>query len=216
MRKTALIVLFCASFAGAPAAFADARADYEAAVAALRAGKQKEAIAFLTRAIVSKEVSGDALAALYALRAEVHVQSGQPLDAVVDFTKAIELLPNDSGAERFALLYYNRAEANSRSAKLDAAIADYTKTIELVPDHAAAFGDRAVAYAQLKKFKEALDDLSRAQFLAPNSPIPYFNRGRIYEGMGRKNEAIAEYRKARAADPKMKEPQEALKRLGAR
>ena len=34
--------------------------------------------------------------------------------------------------------------------------------------------------------------------------------------MNRKTEAIAEYRKARTLDPKMKEVQEALRRLGAR
>jgi len=85
-----------------------------------------------------------------------------------------------------------------------------------MPDHASAYHDRAVIYAMQKKYTEALDDLSRAEFLIPNSPLPYFNRGRVYESMGKKVEAIAEYRKARALAPRMKEPQEALRRLGAR
>jgi tetratricopeptide (TPR) repeat protein len=85
-----------------------------------------------------------------------------------------------------------------------------------VPDHASAFHDRALIYAQQKKYQEALDDLSRAQFLVPNSPLPYFNRGRVYETMGKRAEAINEYKKARARAPRMKEPQEALRRLGVR
>ncbi|MGH7005371.1 MAG: tetratricopeptide repeat protein, partial [Alphaproteobacteria bacterium] len=83
-------------------------------------------------------------------------------------------------------------------------------------DHASAFHDRALVYAQQKKYPEALDDLSRAQFLVPASPLPYFNRGRVYETMGKRDEAINEYKKARARAPRMKEPQEALRRLGAR
>jgi tetratricopeptide (TPR) repeat protein len=85
-----------------------------------------------------------------------------------------------------------------------------------MPDHSGAFHDRALIHAQQKKFQEALDDLSRAQFLIPNSPLPHFNRGRVYEMMGKRPEAINEYKKARALAPRMKEPQEALRRLGVR
>jgi hypothetical protein len=34
--------------------------------------------------------------------------------------------------------------------------------------------------------------------------------------MGKRNEAILEYRQARALSPRMKEPQDALKRLGVK
>jgi tetratricopeptide (TPR) repeat protein len=161
---------------GAGAARADARADYEAAVEAVKKGKRQEAVDLLTKVIESKEVEG----------------------------------------EQLATMYYTRADLYSQIEKLDQAIADYGKAIEIMPDHAAAFHDRATAYALQKKFTEALDDLSRAQFLVPRSPLPYFNRGRVYEMMNRKNDAIAEYRKARALAPKMREPRDALKRLGAR
>ena len=166
----------CLLLAFGAAAHADARADFEAAVEAVKKGKRDEAIGLLTKVIDSKEVQGEQLATMYYTRGDLHSQTG----------------------------------------KLDQAIADYTKAIEIMPDHAAAFHDRATAYALQKKFTEALDDLSRAQFLVPQSPLPYFNRGRVYEMMNRKNGAIAEYRKARAVAPKMREPQDALKRLGAR
>ena len=176
MRFAALMVvlgLFCAA---AGPGRADARADYEAALEAIKKGQRDQAIALLTKAIDSKEECCSGL----------------------------------------ARLHYSRAELYGIAGKYDDAIADYTKTIENQPDHAGAFHDRALVYAQQKKYAEALDDLSRAQFLLPNSPLPYFNRGRVYEMMGKKNEAILEYRKARALAPKMKEPQEALRRLGAR
>jgi tetratricopeptide (TPR) repeat protein len=164
------------ALAAAVPAQADTRPDYEAAIAAIKQGKRDQAIALLTKVIDSKELSGETL----------------------------------------ATMHYMRADLYSQLAKLDESVADYSKAIEIMPDHAAAFHDRAVVYAQMKKYTEALDDLARAQFLVPNSPLPYFNRGRVYETMGKRNEAIQEYRRARALAPKMKEPQEALRRLGVR
>lgn len=176
MRFAAFMVVLGLVCATAAPGRADARADYEAALAAIKNGQRDEAIALLTKAIESKEECCSGL----------------------------------------ANLHYVRAELYGLAAKYDEAIADYAKTIENQPDHAGAFHDRALVYAQQRKYAEALDDLSRAQFLLPNSPLPFFNRGRVYEMMGKKNDAIAEYRKARAMAPQMKEPQEALRRLGAR
>jgi tetratricopeptide (TPR) repeat protein len=175
MRFAALLVVLGLVLAAVAPGRADNRTDYEAALAAIKQGKRDQAIALLTKIIDSKEECCSTLANLHYLRAELYSVAG----------------------------------------KLDEAIADYGRTIEAMPDHAGAYHDRALVYAQQKKFAEALDDLSRAQFLIPNSPLVYFNRGRVYEMMGKKDLAIDEYRKARALAPKMKEPQEALKRLGA-
>jgi tetratricopeptide (TPR) repeat protein len=176
MRYAALLLalgLFCVDAAPATA---DARADFTLATDAAKKGKRDEALALVTKAIDAKELDGRDLATMHYFRADLLGQAG----------------------------------------KLDEAIADYTKTIELLPDHASSFHDRALIYAQQKKYREALDDLARAQFLIPNSPLPYFNRGRVYETMGKRAEAINEYKKARARAPRMKEPQEALRRLGVR
>lgn len=146
--------------------------------------------------------------------AALAAKQGKRVAALALVTKAID--SKEASGRDLANMHYLRADLYSQAGKLDDSIADYTKTIELLPDHAAAFHDRAVIYAQQKKYPEALDDLSRAQFLVPNSPLPYFNRGRVYETMGKRTEAIAEYKKARARAPRMKEPQEALRRLGVR
>lgn len=176
MRFAASILILGCLLAATGPARAEASADYEAAVQAIKQGKRDQAITLLTKAIDSKEESGRTLANMYYLRGGLYGQA----------------------------------------AKFDEAVADYGKAIEQMPDHAAAFHDRAVVYAQQKNFPAALDDLARAQFLLPNSPLPHFNRGRVYEIMGKRNEAIQEYRSARALAPKMREPQDALRRLGAR
>lgn len=176
IMRLATLLLFGFLCAFGATVRADARSDYAAAERAIKAGKRDDAIKLLTKVIDSKEVTGEAL----------------------------------------ATMYYMRAELFSQAAKYEPAIADYTRTIETMPDHAAAFGDRAIAYALLKKYQQALDDLSRCEFLVPKSPLPYFNRGRVYELMDKKPEAIEQYRKARALAPKMQQIQDALTRLGAR
>jgi tetratricopeptide (TPR) repeat protein len=146
--------------------------------------------------------------------ASLAAKQGKREAALALVTKAID--SKEASGRDLANMHYLRAELYSQAGKLDESIAEYSKTIELLPDHAAAFHDRAVIYAQQKKYQEALDDLSRAQFLVPNSPLPYFNRGRVYETMGKRDAAIEEYKKARALGPRMKEPQDALRRLGVR
>lgn len=139
---------------------------------------------------------------------------GQREQALTLVTKAID--SKEASGRDLANMLYFRAELYGQIGKLDEAIADYGAAIEIMPDLAAAFHDRALIYAQQKKYSEALDDLSRAQFLIPQSPLPHYNRGRVYEAMGKRAEAIDEYKKARALAPRMKEPQDALKRLGVR
>lgn len=176
MRYAARLLFLAFLCVGVSPAAADARTDFEGAADAAKKGKRDEALALVTKAIDAKEASGRELAEMHYFRADLYSQAG----------------------------------------KLDEAIAEYTKTIEIMPDHAASYHDRAIVYAQQKKYAEALDDLARAQFLIPNSPLPYFNRGRVYETMGKRAEAINEYKKARARGPRMKEPQDALRRLGVR
>ncbi len=176
MRYAAWLLILGLSSASAAPAAADAAADFVLATDAAKKGQRDQALTLVTKAIEANEATGRDL----------------------------------------ANMHYFRAELYGLANKLDEAIADYGKAIEIMPDLAAAYHDRALVYAQQKKYSEALDDLSRAQFLIPNSPLPYYNRGRVYEAMGKRNEAILEYRRARALAPRMKEPQDALKRLGVK
>ncbi len=160
----------------APAALADAQRDLEQAARALQSGKTDEALVLLTKAIDSKEIEGNDL----------------------------------------AFAHYNRGNLLSTKKKHAEALADFSKAIELLPDFGDAYHDRGLVHAEQKRYPEALDDFSRAVFLLPMRPDVIFNRGHLFELMGKKNEAIADYRLARQLAPKFKEPQDALRRLGAK
>ena len=59
--------------------------------------------------------------------------------AIADYTKAIELDPDDASA------YYNRGVAKNYLKDYYGAIADYTKAISLDPDNASAYKNRGIA-----------------------------------------------------------------------
>ncbi len=66
-------------------------------------------------------------------------ENGDYYGAIADFTKAIELKPNNAST------YYNRGLAKAKLEDYKAAIADYTKAIEFDPNDAMAYNYRAIA-----------------------------------------------------------------------
>ncbi|HLG12952.1 MAG TPA: tetratricopeptide repeat protein [Blastocatellia bacterium] len=68
----------------------------------------------------------------YADRAVAPKGKGDLEGAIADYTKAIEIAPNQTKIAK-AQIYNNRATARERKGDLDGVIADYTKAIELDP-----------------------------------------------------------------------------------
>ena len=85
----------------------------------------------------------------YFKRAFDKVENGDYYGGIADYTKAIELNPNDADA------YYNRGNAKRKLEDHYGAISDYTKAIELKPDYVSAYNNRGVA-------KESIGDLNGA------------------------------------------------------
>ena len=111
--------------------------------------------------------------------------------AIADYTKAIELNPND------AIAYYNRAREKDILKDYYGSIADNTKAIELNPNDASAFNNRGNAKVDLKDHKGAIADYTKAIELNPNDAIAYYNRGNLKDHYG----AIADYTKAIKLNP---------------
>src|ERR1700683_3793659 len=83
-------------------------------------------------------------------------QSGGDLDgAIADFTKAIELKPDDEET------YLSRGFAKRAKGDLDGAIADFTKDIELKPDLAIAYNNRGEARYAKGDVEGAIVDYTR-------------------------------------------------------
>ncbi len=151
-------------------------------------------------------------------------------EAIADFSKAIDLDPNNATPynnrgsaynnqnklneaiadfskaieldPKYAMPYHNRGAVYFKQKKLDQAIADLSKAIELDPKYAKAYHNRGTTYATQNNLDEAIADFSKAIELDPNNVMPYNNRGSAYDNQNKLNEAIADFSKAIDLDPK--------------
>lgn len=136
----------------------------------------------------------------YGLRAASLWYSGELPRAVEDYSKALELDPQD------LLAHMGRGQIFAESGDFSRAIED----LDFVHDNleqvqtedsswkmqvqAYSFSGRALAHAGLGDFDRALSEFDRSVFLCPENAFVYFNRALVYENKGRLNEAVVEYR----------------------
>ena len=92
----------------------------------------------------------------YFNRANDKVKNGDNYGAIVDFSKVIELNPND-------VVAYKLRGISKKDLKDDyGAIADYTKAIELEPNDADAYYYRGFSYNNVNRFNSAIADFTKA------------------------------------------------------
>jgi regulator of sirC expression with transglutaminase-like and TPR domain len=72
-----------------------------------------------------------------------------------------------------------------------------------------------MAYFKAAKAAQGLPDAKKSLSLRPDEPEALDTRGHIFEALGRRQEAIADFRRALAKMPDLQESKDALKRLGA-
>jgi tetratricopeptide (TPR) repeat protein len=126
-------------------------------------------------------------AGYYNDRANKYYEKGRYDDAIEDYTRALQVNPNDPVA------YYDRANAYYRKGQYDRAVEDYTKAVEINPQDEEAYFNRGLAYFSLGRFEEAAGDYSRAIEIDPQDADAYNNRGNAYTEMGRYDEAVRDY-----------------------
>jgi len=122
-----------------------------------------------------------AYADVYLNRGIAYSEKGLHDLAIKDYTRAIELRPDDTRA------YHNRGLAHSEKDLYDLAIKDYTRAIKLKPGSAQMYLDRSTAYVGLTfcqgRFEAldlALQDCSKAIRLESDRAEAYSRRGLIY------------------------------------
>jgi len=130
--------------------------------------------------------------------------------ALADYGKAIELDPTR------AQYYAGRGDMYSSKGDYDQAMADFEKAIGLAPLRAASYGGRGGVWFGRKEFANALSDYSKNIELDPRDAGARYNRGLTYEKLGRREEAIADYKGALAIKANHANSLKALERLGVK
>lgn len=151
---------------------------------------------------------GVATAALLS-RSRAYAAKGQYDLAIADLDRTIALVPGS--ADAFLL----RGDVYLNQELYDQAIGDYTMALRLRPSNAAAYNNRAWALHLNGEDDAAFPDAEKAVMLAPSSAPSLETRAEIHEKLGRRRDAIADYRAALAIDGNQHLARDGLKRLNA-
>lgn len=149
------------------------------------------------------------LANAYVIRGLAYSRNDASDGAIADYTKAIALSQGNADA------YFKRGAEYIRTNRLDKAIADSTKVLELRPADSGAYNNRAWALHLKGENALGLPDAEKAVTLAPRSASALETRAEFYENLGRRREAIGDYRAALAIDGSMQLARDGMRRLGA-
>lgn len=144
-------------------------------------GRKAEAFKALSEAIAFKpDVS------LYAVRANLHLEHGDPASALQDLNEALALDPED------VKLLNNRAQLLLQFNDVAAAAKDLNLAIEANPDFVASWYNRGSLRFEQNQFEEALSDFSHCIELDSALTAPYFNRASTYYALGKTELALAD------------------------
>lgn len=184
-----------------------------------------EQMSACTKLLAMPLAPGDMATILYR-RALNYEASGQLDNVIADTSRAIELLNGlDRKIARMAFLrnreYQLRAKAYVAKGQDGLADADIEQLVALNANlnakqsDAATYNNRAWYYHLIGADAKALPIITKALALAPKEPAILETRAEIYEKLGRRDEAIADYRAALAGSPAMKPAKDGLARLAA-
>jgi tetratricopeptide (TPR) repeat protein len=98
----------------------------------------------------------------YYSRGRAYAEKSQPIRALADFERALQLKPNYPEA------LLGRGEILAQKGKWRRAVWDYDHAIRVKPDFADAYVDRAIAFDTLHEYRRAIADFDHALRLRPN------------------------------------------------
>src|SRR5438876_4593879 len=144
-------------------------------------------IAACTAVIRSRHPVQAELPVAYYNRGHAYAEKSQPIRALADFERALELKPNYPEA------LLGRGEILAQKGKWRRAVWDYDRAIRLKPGFADAYVDRAIAFDTLHEYRRAIADFDQALKLRPNDPwLEFLRKGaRLANGDVSGHDAIA-------------------------
>ena len=122
-------------------------------------------------------------------------------DSMTLWTNAIEVYPRSYVARS------NRGNYLITDLKAyDEGLIDYNIALEVMPDHINSLENRAIIFLHKEEYQAALNDAAMFIKFHPEMPRGYFLKAFTLDRLGRADEAIAEYTRSIALDPKNAEP----------
>ncbi len=140
-------------------------------------------------------------------RGLVRAEAKQPLAAIGDFTKLVQLTEKElsdspdvtsrtAGEKQLAWVYNKRGELYASQQQDQEALADFERAVGYDSQSWQAAHNRGVSYAMLGKVPEASADFDRVIELKPDYAAAWFNRGELRQQEGDLGRAIEDYDQA--------------------
>lgn len=107
-----------------------------------------------------------------------------------------EMLKGRLTPEQQAQALASRALGYSLKGWYAEAVADYDRSLAIEPEQAIALNNRAWAYFRWGKGTLGVDDVEKSLVLDPSSGASWDTRAHINQSMGKREQALADYRKA--------------------
>ena len=150
---------------------------------------------YFTCLINDAKLERASLVVAYEHRGEAYRLIGRHDDALTDFSRAIELDPEDAWA------IGSRGQTYQAMGRYDDALTDLSRAIELKPEYAWAITSRGNTYRAMGRYDDALTDYNRAIERHPEDAFALTRRGLTYWLMGRHDDALTDFSRAIELDP---------------
>ena len=118
--------------------------------------------------------------------------------AIADYTVVVGLIPEAREIqEELASVYAIRSHERFENGQFALAADDMTEAIRLAPESPVNYHRRGACWFHMGEYQRAYDDLTAAIGKEPGKADHYDNRGQTLQRMGQKDEAEADFKKAR-------------------
>ncbi|BAZ02770.1 tetratricopeptide repeat protein [Tolypothrix tenuis PCC 7101] len=141
-------------------------------------------------AAINEAIKLSPRAVFYTNRGVLYYEQNQWELALTDYTKAIQINPQD------ALTYNNRGNLYSALNQWKLAFDDYAKAIQMNPQYADAYYNRGILYKNQEQWELALADYTQAIRINSQFAQAYNNRGVLYSELKQWELALADYTQA--------------------
>ena len=135
----------------------------------------------------TKKSGGGGGAVEHANKGVKLAQTGAYEEAIVEFTTAIKISPND------ARIYNDRGRVYHRMNRFPEAIEDFSKAIEIAPKDYAGYSERGAVQVSQNQMEAALADLNKALELKPDDAQTLRFRAAAYRGLKQYDLAIQDF-----------------------
>lgn len=146
-------------------------------------------------ALEGTETDTIALFRAYLLHGQILAALGNPAQAIIDYTRAINLQPD------IAEVYAYRGALYQAQADYDDALQDFSQAIEYDGSEASYYVARAQVYLAVEAYGSAAADYAEALLLEPNNAAYYRERGYVWLAAGEVSAAVGDFNTYRELVP---------------